>query len=128
MPGISVVFFKDEDGSVPVRDWLRDVVAKRDARIAAKCLVAINYLRNYGRDCRRPYSDFLRDGIHELRIRYGSTNYRILYFFSGRAGAVVVAGLTKESDVPDRDIELAIRRKALFESDPERYSYDEQEA
>ena len=126
MPITNVIFFKDEDGRVPVKDWLREVVAKRDARIAAKCMVAIDYLRNKGRDCRRPYSDFLRDGIYELRIRYGTTNYRILYFFAGPTQAVVAAGLIKEGEVPDKEIDVAIERKKLFESDPERYGYDEQ--
>jgi len=32
---------------------------------------------------------------------------------------------TKEAKVPAKEIDLAIERKSLFESDPERYRYEE---
>jgi len=51
--------------------------------------------------------------------------YRVLYFFHGRIAAVVAHGLAKERHVPDRDIELAIRRKLRFEGDPQRHSREE---
>lgn len=121
-----VVFYKDRDGSVPVRDWLDGEVTRRDLRIAAKCRVRIALLRDHGNTLRRPFADFLRDGIYELRIAYGKVNYRILYFFHKSSEAVVLAhGLTKEAKIPIGDIELAMERKALFESAPERHTYDE---
>jgi len=40
--------------------------------------------------------------------------------------AVISHGLTKEAKLPDREIDLAVRRKALFESDSERYSHEEE--
>jgi hypothetical protein len=58
--------------------------------------------------------------IYEFRVRLGSVNYRMLNFFHGRIAAVLPHGLTKENEVPRRDIELTIRRKRNFESDPER--------
>jgi DNA-binding XRE family transcriptional regulator len=45
----------------------------------------------------------------------------MLYFFHGRIAAVLTHGLVKESEVPQRDIELAIRRKLNFERDPDRH-------
>ncbi len=54
-------------------------------------------------------------------------NYRLLYFFAGDAVGVVSHGIVKESRVPRKEIELAVRRKALYEADPERYSYDYEE-
>lgn len=127
MPRIRVVFFKDRDGSVPVRDWLASSVSSRDGRALVKCKARLKYLRDNGTACRRPYSDYLRDGIYELRAEFGGVNYRILYFFTGETVAVVAVGLTKEARVPDKDIELARQRKQLFELDPERHSYYEQE-
>lgn len=126
MPATSLVFFKDPDGSIPVKDWLDSHVAARDARALAKCRARLKYLRDNGTACRRPYADYLRDGIYELRAEFGGINYRILYFFGGRDAAVVAAGLTKEAKIPDKYIEVAIQRKALYESDPERHSYYEQ--
>jgi len=49
----------------------------------------------------------------------------MLYFFYGRIAAVLAHGLVKESDVPQRDIELAIRRKRNFELDPDRHTHKE---
>ena len=69
----------------------------------------------------------LRDGIHELRIRKGRVNYRILYFFHGRNLAILGHALTKEEEVPKADIERAIRRKKAFESNPAAHSYAEEE-
>ncbi len=120
------VFFRDIDGSVPVKDWLVNVVARRDPRAAAKCRFLLDLLRTKGKELRRPYSDYLRDGIYELRARAGSVNYRLLYFFSGEYAAVISNGLTKESAVPDKEIDLTIKRKATFEQNPEECSYAEE--
>ena len=125
MPRIEVVFYRDEDGTVPVLDWL-DEVRRRDKRAFAKCYVRIQLLQFEGHELRRPYCDYLRDGIYELRIRFGAVNYRILYFFSGQIAAILAHGLEKESKVSDRDIELAIARKERFEKDPGRHSYEEE--
>ena len=124
MPRIDVVFYKEDDGSVPVLEWL-DALRRREKRVYAKCLVRIMLLEAEGHELRRPLSDYLRDGIHELRIRFGTTNYRILYFFSGQTAAILAHGLRKESKVPEKDIESAISRRMKYESDPEGHAYEE---
>jgi phage-related protein len=78
----------------------------------------LGQLAEQGHALRRPAAEYLRDDIYELRIRYGSVNYRILYFFHGRTIAVLAHGLTKEKDVPDRDIDLAVARKDAFMKSP----------
>jgi len=106
---------------VPVLDWLDSLPAKA----LDKCRVRIERLRDLGHELRRPEADFLRDGIYELRVRVGTINYRMLYFFHGRIAAVLAHGLMKEDRVPKRDIETAIQRKRLFESDPDRHTFKE---
>lgn len=49
-----------------------------------KCRVRIERLRDLGHELRRPEADLLRDGIYELRVRLGTLNYRMLYFFHGQ--------------------------------------------
>ena len=90
-----------------------------------KCRIRIERLRDLGHELRRPETDFLRDGIYELRVRLRTRNYRMLYFFHGRIAAVLAHRLVKEGEVPQRDIELAIRRKREFELDPARHTYKE---
>lgn len=102
MPKTKSIFFKDADGSVPVKDWLDCFVASRDERIAAKCRAAIGHLENTGLSARRPFVEYLEKGIYELRVKYGHVNYRILYFFKDNATVVLASGLTKEDVVPQK--------------------------
>jgi phage-related protein len=82
-------------------------------------------LRDLGHELRRPEADYLRDGIYELRASVSSMHHRILYFFHGNAAVVVSHGLEKEREVPQREIEKAISRKARYEADPEGHSHEE---
>ncbi len=79
-----------------------------------KCIVRIERLAELGHQLRRPEADFLRDGVSALRTSFQTVNYRMLYFFYQQT-AVISHGLTKEKQVPDREIELAILHRKLFE-------------
>ena len=124
MPRIELVFYQESPGEVPVLDWLKEL-RHRDPRAYANCIAVIERLAEFGHELRRPAADLLRNGIHELRAKRGHVNYRILYFFHGRNLAILAHALTKEDRVPNMDIERALRRKTLFENDPESYSYSE---
>ena len=86
-------------------------------------MARVQRLAEMGHELRRPEADFLRDGIYELRARRGRVNYRILYFFHGKAVATLACGLSKEAKVPDAEIERALRRKVAFEKDPGSHTY-----
>jgi phage-related protein len=122
MPAKDIVYYQESDGSVPVLDWLVEL-ARRNRRAAEKCLAQIEVLRELGHELRRPMANFLRDGIHELRVRVGRSQHRVLYFFHGRNAVVLVHGLTKESEVPPKDIERALGRKRLFEKNPSAHTH-----
>ena len=89
----------------------------------AKCFERIERLRMMGHELHRPYADTLRDGIHELRVRFQSVNYRMLYFFYGNASVVLTHGLTKENMIPDKEIENALELKMKFEADPKAHIF-----
>jgi len=125
MPRTEVCFYLAEDGTVPVFDWLRQL-RRQDRRAYAKCVVRIQRLAEEGHALRRPEADYLRDGIHELRIRHGHVNYRLLYFFHGREVVILAHALTKESQVPDADIERALRRKIAFEANPDDHLWEDE--
>jgi phage-related protein len=120
-PQIQVIYYEEDDGTVPVLDWLLEL-HQRQRKAAAKCVAAIQRLRQLGSRLRRPEADYLRDGIHELRTKWGRVNYRILFFFHGRERAVLVHALTKEAAVPEADIQRALRRKAAFERNPKKHT------
>ena len=151
MPSTAVVFYRDDDGTVPVLDWLGGLPLK--ARL--KCLVRIERLRELGYDLRQPEADLLRDGIYELRVSLNHVQYRILYSFhteadrsegpktvkrgsvkhrskdSGqpvvrRTVAVLAHGLVKEDKVPGEEIDRALARMRKFAAAPERHTLAEE--
>ncbi len=123
MPQTNVYFYEEAEDDVPVQDWLREL-DRRDARAARKCQRAIQRLEAMGHELRRPQAAPLRDGIHELRVREGRVNYRVLYFFHGKDVALLAHGLTKEREVPPADIDRAIARKERYAADPENHRLD----
>jgi hypothetical protein len=124
VPQTKLIYFKDASGPVPVLEWLSQL-RRRDKKVYAKCVIAIELLHQLGHELRRPIADYLRDGIYELRPKSGRVNYRILYFFHGRDVAVLASGLTKEADLPAVEIDRAIRRKQQFDKNPAAHTYEE---
>ena len=124
VPRTELYFFKDDAGKAPVIDWLKSL-RRKERKAYAKCAARIDALATLGHELRRPMADYLRDGVHELRVRHGRVNYRILYFFHGQAVAVLAHALTKEAKLPDADIERAIQRKEAFEKNPKQHTYGE---
>ncbi|MBI5710921.1 MAG: type II toxin-antitoxin system RelE/ParE family toxin [Candidatus Eisenbacteria bacterium] len=117
-----VVFFRENDGSVPMLEWI--VLLPEGAR--DRCKARIERLRTFGHLLRRPKADFLRDGIHELRVKHEGVNYRLLYFFFGRDAVVLTQGFVKrQARVPASELERALRRRVVFTSDPERHMHAE---
>ena len=121
MPPTTVIFFAEDDGGCPLLEWLDRLPAKAQD----KCIVKIERLKEMGHELRRPEADFLRDGIHELRVRHRHVNYRMLYFFHNQTG-VLSHGLTKEDVVPDKEIDKAVERKKRFAENPDKHTYREQ--
>jgi phage-related protein len=121
MPRTKIRLYRKNDGSIPLQTWL-DELEVSNPRAYAKCLQRIVALSVLGNELQRPLADSLRDGIHELRARIGRVNYRILYFFHGSHAVCLSHGLTKESKVPDAEIELAVKRKKQVESDSQKHT------
>ncbi len=121
MPQTRLVFYQEEDGTVPILDWLDSL----PERALDKCRVKLERLQALGHELRRPENDYLRDGIYELRVRLGTVNYRMLYFFHENTAAVVSHGLMKEQRVPPKEIDRAIAAKQRFIRDPNRHTHQE---
>lgn len=106
MADTEVVAFRSEDGEVQLFEWLAKL-HKSNRSVWKKCNARIRDLAREGFRLQPPLAKPLRDKIHELRPKTGRVNYRILYFFHDEK-AILTRGLTKESEVPDTDIEHAI--------------------
>lgn len=120
---IPIVFYKEFDGEIPVLDWLLD----QQPAVVDKCLAKLIRLKELGHLLRRPDADVLRDKIYELRAVSSGSQYRILYFFHGQKAVVLAVGFAKKTDkVPEKFIDLAIRRKSKFDVSPDKHSHSEE--
>ena len=121
MPKTKVLLYREDDGTVPLLEWLDLLPSKA----VAKCRVRIERLAELGHELRRPEADFLRDEICELRVGLQGQNYRMLYFFHGKAVVVLSHGLAKEREVPPKEIDKAVERKRRFEASPKTHTWEE---
>ena len=121
MAGTRVVFYQDENGSVPLLEWFDTLSNKAQD----KCRLKLERLRDLGHELRRPEADYLRERIYELRVSLQGRQYRMLYFFHGNIAAVVSHGIVKERVVPPKEIDLAIHRKRQFEHNPTSHTKEE---
>lgn len=123
MPETIVYFYQEDDKSVPVFDWLKEIRVK-DLKAYANCVKRIELLETFGHELRRPHADYLCDGIYELRIRCQKVHYQILYFFDGQDFIILAHALIKEKKVPVSDIERALERKTKYEQNPTHYRFE----
>jgi phage-related protein len=108
---ISVEFYNLPDGSEPAKEFLKSL----DPKMKAKMLRTIELLETNGRDLRMPYSEFLDDGIFELRAKVSSNITRVLYFFYVGNRAILTNGFIKKTQkTPKEELAKAKKYKADF--------------
>ncbi len=108
---ISVEFYNLPDGSEPAKEFLKSL----DPKMKAKMLRTIELLETNGRDLRMPYSEFLDDGIFELRAKVSSNIARVLYFFYVGNKAILTNGFIKKTQkTPKEELAKAKKYKADF--------------
>jgi len=100
-----VIFFETSTGRCQTNDFLDSLQLK----VKAKVEKWIEKLEEHGPHLPRPYADVVSGKIRELRIKFGSNQYRLLYFFYGKT-VVITHGFVKKTDaVPANEITLAER-------------------
>jgi phage-related protein len=105
----TVCYYVDDRGDSPVKEFIRSLPVKE----RAKALAYINELKRQGNNLRRPMSDYLRDGIYELRPK----DNRIFYFFYLKDNAVLLHAIKKKTqEIPRNDLNLCLKRKNLIET------------
>lgn len=102
------MFYKKEDGTEPVKDFILGL----DTKMRAKIMKELKMLAINGPDLRAPYSKLLNDGIFELRAQSGSDISRVLYFFFVGKKIILTNGFIKKSQkTPPEELERAKRRR-----------------
>ena len=107
-----VVFFKTESGAVPAQEFLDNLPIK----LREKTLRGLVLLQELGPQLRGEETEYIRDGLFELRTKFGSDITRVFYFFFVGQKVVVTNGFVKKSQkTPRREIERALRYKRNWE-------------
>lgn len=87
---------------------MRDFLDGLDIKMRQKMLRSIMALQEMGYSLRMPLSEFLEDGIFELRAQAGNNISRVLYFFMLGNQAVLTHGFIKKTQkTPAREIKRA---------------------
>ena len=106
-----IIFYKKESGKCPIAEYL-EKLSPLDKEFLLKW---IQYLQEVGNEIRRPYGDYLRDKIYELRVELTNNNTRTLYFFCYEDYIVLTHTFNKKTNkVPDKEIEKALKYKTDF--------------
>ena len=120
MPKTKVVIYQNEDGPVPLIEWLK----KQSQKVQDKCTAMIELLAASGHELRCPYTDYIDKGIYELRPTVKRVHYRILYCFVGKNIVLLTHGLVKTDKIPRGEIKRAIEYRDKFIQDPLLHSYE----
>jgi len=121
LQNFKVDFYKEEDGTKPVGQFIRSLEIKMKAKVVGN----LHLLEEYGNMAREPLSKELEDGIFELRTIEGDNIVRILYFFD--KGRIIIATngfVKKKQKTPRSEIELAKKRRADYERRKKEGTYE----
>lgn len=117
MQGYDVYFYRGEDGSCSVKDFIYSL----DPKMRAKVMGGVALLKQNGPRLREPYSKSLGAGLFELRTKQGSDITRVLYFFFDGKQIVMTNGFVKKTQkTPPAEIETAKKYRSDYLSRKER--------
>ena len=107
-----IEFFCLENGEEPAKDFLKGL----EPKLLAKMLKIIDLLECNGPYVRLPYSEYLRDGIFEIRAKQSTNIARVLYFFVEGKKIILTNGFVKKTQkTPKEEIIKAIKYKKDYE-------------
>lgn len=108
-----VDFYRETDGTFPVRSWLESLPEE----VRGKIIARIDLLREGGPTLDYPYTSQIEGRLREARLRMGKTRYRVLYFFDEARTAILLHGFTKNSAaVEEADKRIGRSRMAKHEA------------
>ena|SRR5690625_709046 len=95
-----------ENGEIPVDQYLESLPVKHEAKV----LRSMGLLEGHGPTIGMPHVSHLEDGIYELRTKFSTNIFRVLFFHYQDGKLILLHGFTKKTQkTPRREI---IRAKA----------------
>jgi len=109
----NVDFYREDDGSFPVRAWLDDLPEEARGKVIAR----VDLLKKGGPAVDFPYTSQIEGRLREARLRMGKTRYRVLYFFDRERTAILLHGFTKKTAaIEEADKRVGRTRMAKHEA------------
>jgi len=88
-----IEFFEEQNGSRPVQVWLDSLPEEVRGRVSAR----IDLLAQHGPTLDHPYTSQIEGKLREVRLRFGKSRYRVLYFFDELRVGVLLHGFAKDT-------------------------------
>jgi phage-related protein len=103
----AIEFYEDETGKRPVEEFLERLPEEH----LGKILQVLQMLEEWGPHLPFPYSSQLVGRLRELRVHYGRTLYRVLYYGDVQRTFVLLHAFEKRSQaVPEAELRVGMRR------------------
>ena len=104
MSKITVNFYETAEGRRPAEEF----ILEQNPKIRAKIYYEIGLLERLGTNLRMPHSEYLGDGIFQVRAQTDGDKARVLYFFMEGNEAILTNGFLKKTPrTPLNQLELA---------------------
>ena len=101
------------------KDYFQEFFDKQNKKVQAKIVWTFDFVE----DLQRIPETYLKhientDGLYEIRVQLGSDIFRIFCFFDQGQLVVLMNGFQKKTQkTPKKEIELALKIKAEYESE-----------
>ena len=101
------------------KNYFQDFFAKQNKKVKAKIIWTFDLVE----ELQRVPETYLKhientDGLYEMRVQLGTDIFRIFCFFDRGQVVVLVNGFQKKTQrTPKKEIELALKIKAEYESE-----------
>jgi phage-related protein len=107
-----IIYYKTENGKEIVKIFIDSL----NTKMKAKAFWEIGILEEKGKKLKKPYCDYIKEGVWELRIDFASNIARIFYFFFDGKNIILTNGFIKKTKkTPIKEIEKALKYKKDYE-------------
>ena len=111
MEEYTCIFYKTIAGKSPVEDFIEGLEEKTQDKFILKKQL----LQDFGPQLRYPHTDYIGEGIFELRFKGKEGQIRVLFFFFYGKRIIFSHGFVKKTQkTPQKEIEIAKGRKKDF--------------
>lgn len=105
------ILYETAGGKKPVEEFIESL----EPQTQDKFIIKQRLLQDFGPQLRHPHTDYIGEGIFELRFKSREGQLRVLFFFFHGKKIIFTNGFLKKTQkTPQKEIEIAQERKKDF--------------